>query len=321
MIGISLRPTLLGFCLSACLLAQPALAAPTSLAESLRGEAKSAYESGRLLFEDGDSRGALAKFSHAYDLSREPRLLWNMAACEKELRHYARAATLIGRYLREGAGSIPADLRQDALDTQRALRAFYVELKLSGAPPGSTVLVDGVKVGQIPLAEPLLVDLGTRSVRVERPGFEASETSLEVAGGGELTLDVKLKASPVGSAARLSIASSGEHDRVVLDGKLVGWQRWEGMVAVGEHIVRVSAAHKKPYEAHVQLLAGSTRSLQITLEDEGHASKLWLWVAGGVAVAAGAAVGGYFLFKPQEAPGSHPEGNLATIFLPPKGMQ
>ena len=29
----------------------------------------------------------------------------------------------------------------------------------------------------------------------------------------------------------------------------------------------------------------------------------------------GAVVGGYFLLKPQEAPGSHPEGQLATVYL------
>ncbi len=313
------RSKLLVLSLTALLLAPPALAGgatSTPLAQSLTGEAKAAYDGGRLLFDDGDNRGALAKFSRAYDLSHEPRLLWNMAACEKNLRHYARAATLIGRYLREGGDSLSPELRQDALDTQNALRAFYVELVLSGAPTGATVLVDGVRVAQVPLREPLLVDLGTRIVRVELSGFEPSESRLEVAGGGELLLPVRLKRSSLDGMARLRIVSSGAKDSVAIDGKLVGWQRWEGPLASGDHVVRVTADHKKPYEAHLSLAAGATRSLQITLQDESQPSNVWLWVAGGVAVAAGAAVGGYFLLRPQEAPAAHPEGKLATLYLP-----
>lgn len=311
--------------LSGLLLASPARAdgaLPAPLSQSLSGEAKAAYDSGRLLFEDGDSRGASAKFSHAYDLSHDPRLLWNIAACEKELRHYALAATLIERYLREGGKSIPPEQRQDALDTQHALRAFYVELELRGAPAGAMVSIDGVRAGQVPLRQPLLVDLGTRVVRVELTGFEPSETRLDVAGGGELKLDVALKRSARDGFARLSIVASGANDSLIVDGKRVGWQRWEGRVTSGEHVVRVSAPHKKPYEATLQLLAGSSRSLQITLEDdERRGAGPWLWIAGGAAVAAGAALGGYFLFKPRDEPGAHPEGKLATVYLPLGGAR
>jgi len=310
------RQRLFVLSLAGFLLALPAAAGgalPAPLAETLHGEAKAAYDSGRLLFEDGDSSGALAKFSHAYDLSHDPRLLWNMATCEKELRHYARASTLVARYLKEGDSGISPEQRRSALDTQNALRAFYVKVELKGAPAGATVLVDGSRAGQVPLGEPLLLDLGTRTLRVEQPGFEPSESTLEVAGGGELEVTVTLKRSAVvGPApARLSVESSGATDIVALDGKVMGSQHWEGPVTIGEHTVRVTGAHKKPYESRVQLLPGSTRSLQITLEDEAHRSNLWFWVAGGAAVAAGAVVGGYFLFKE----GSHPEGKLATLYL------
>ncbi len=315
-----LRSRLLVASFAGLLLALPVAAEgaePAPLAQSLTGEAKAAYDSGRLLFEDGDGPGALAKFSHSYGLSHDARLLWNMAACEKELRHYARAATLIGRYLKEGGDGISAEQRQSALDTQTALRAFYVNLKLNGVPDGAAVLVDGTQVARAPFPEPLPVDLGTRTVRVEQPGFEPFESKLEVAGGGELEVTVTLKRLAVVAAApaRLSVMTSGTRDIVAIDGKVVGSQHWDGPVAIGEHAVRVTAAGKKPYESHVQLLAGSTRSLQITLEDESRGSSVWLWVAGGAAVAAGAAVGGYFLFKPQDTAGGHPEGKLATVYL------
>jgi hypothetical protein len=316
------RSTLLlaGFFCTLCL-TLPATAdgaAPTPLAQTLTGEAKAAYESARLLFEDGDSRGALAKFSYSYDLSHDTRLLWNMAACEKELRHYAKAATLIDRYLRDGLNAITTDQRQSAVETQTALRAFYANVRLVGAPQGATVFIDGDLVGRLPLSEPLLVDLGTRTLRVEHPDFEPSETKLEVVGGGELEAKVKLQhlAPPYGAvAARLTIISSGAKDIVAIDGKVVAAHRWEGALAPGEHVVRVTAADKSPYESRVRLLAGSTRTVRVTLDDENHRASIWPWLAGGAAVAAGAVVGGYFLLKSDDRPGGHPEGKLATIYV------
>jgi hypothetical protein len=313
-----------GFAGVLCLLPCVAFAAtPAPLNKSLSGDAKSAYDSARLLFEDGDSQGALAKFSQAYDLSHDARLLWNMASCEKELRHYARAAALIGRYLQEGGDSIAPAQRKSAIETQAALTTFYAKVKLNGAPDGATVFVDGTQVGQTPLSEPLLLDLGTRALRVEQPGFVPFEKNVEIAGGGELEVPVALTPVPVVMVAPpvLTITTAGARDIIAIDGKVVGSQRWQGAVAVGEHSVRVTASGKKPYESHVQLLAGSTRSLQIALEDENKGSTVWIWVAGGAAVAAGAVVGGIFLFKPQDTPGTHPEGKLTTVYLPLGGMR
>ncbi len=290
--------------------------APAPLGESLPGEAKAAYESGLLVFNDGDSVGALAKFKHAYELSGDPRLLWNMAVCEKELRHYGRAASLVDRYLKDSGARLTAEQRQNAVGTESALRAYYSSVNLVGVPAGATISVDGAAVGVVPLKEALLLDLGTRRVRVEQAGFEPFEKELEVPGGG--TLDVPVTLHPqivVSLPARLSVTSSGERDVVSIDGKAVGSQHWEGALVVGEHVVRVTAAGKKPYEAHVQLTAGATRSLQIILESEAR-TPLWAWVSGGAAVVAGAAVGGYFLLKPSStAPGAHPEGKLTTVYL------
>lgn len=305
-------------CASLCAIPLPARGAgATPLAQSLSGDAKRAYQSARLLFEDGDHQGALAKFAHAYELSHQPQLLWNMAVCEKELRHYARTASLIASYLKEAGERITSEQRKSALETQKALRDFYAGLELSGVPDGATIFVDGTNVGAAPLSEPLLVDLGTRTLRVEQPGFAAFEKKFDVAGGRDLKIAVKLKPTPAegASSARLSVMTSGEQDIVAIDGKVVGSRHWEGPLRAGEHLVRVTAAHKKTYEAQVQLSAGATRSLQISLEDEGHGGNTWLWIAGGAVAAAGATLGGYFLFKPKDAPGPHPEGKLATVYL------
>src|SRR5438067_2397302 len=53
--------------------------APPSLGDSLTGPAKTEYDLGKILYRDGDFAGALVKFQKSYELSSDPRLLWNVA--------------------------------------------------------------------------------------------------------------------------------------------------------------------------------------------------------------------------------------------------
>ena len=81
-------------------------AAPAPLSESLSGMARAEYAAARILYEDGDYQGALQKLRSAYDSSKDARLLWNMAACEKNLRHYALALGLVERYVSDGGALV-----------------------------------------------------------------------------------------------------------------------------------------------------------------------------------------------------------------------
>jgi TolA-binding protein len=76
--------------LCGALAARPAAVSVTSsgpLASSLRGQAATDYQAARILFDDGDYAGASLKFQHAFEESGDARLLWNIAVCEKNLRH------------------------------------------------------------------------------------------------------------------------------------------------------------------------------------------------------------------------------------------
>src|SRR5208283_2274641 len=95
--GLSLHPTT--FAVALWLLApaasgQTAGWSPPSLADTLAGEARQDYQTGKRLYESGDYRGALGKFESASRLSGDPRLLWNAAVCERAMQHYARAVAL-----------------------------------------------------------------------------------------------------------------------------------------------------------------------------------------------------------------------------------
>jgi hypothetical protein len=288
-----------------------AQAAPPPLSQALHGEGKQAYDSAKLLAENNDFGGALEEFSHAYRLSKDPRLLYNMAICEKGLHHYARMKAVLEQYLREGGAAVDADSRAVAQQALTAIKSLVASLRVNANEGGAEVLVDGRTVGKTPLAAPVSVDLGPHKVTVQKEGFDTAEQSVDAAGGTEVPVSFSLTASR--HTAQLMVTADAAA-AIVLDGSNLAQGRFDGSVAPGPHHVTVSERGKQTFRADLDLREGETRQLQVTLEDEGHGSSPWPWIAGGVAVAAGLAVGGYFLFRPQpQTTTPVPPGNIGSV--------
>lgn len=307
----------------------PPTSAPPPLAESLTGDAKDAYEAGRRLFGISDFAGAATKFRYAYELTHEVRLLWNVAACERALLHYAKAHDLLEEYSRLGAGTLPEKNLTEAAESRAALRELYSLVRLTGAPAGARVVLDGVEVGVAPLPAPLAVNLGLHTVRVTANGYQPYEKPLDVPGKTDLDLEVRLEPLAVSSAVakapeargRLRItASSG--DSIAIDGKVVAVGSAELELPPGSHAIRISAPDHVPYEARVELAAGGARTLHVTLERASQTGvPTWMWITGGAVVTGGLAVAGYYAFKPRDEPGASLTGQLSTLTLKATGFR
>lgn len=293
----------IGLWAAPCAADEPAAPRPP-LSEALTGDAKADYDAAKLLFEDGDFAGAASKFRQAHDRAKDPRLLWNMAVCEKGLRHYARVQGLVERYLEEGKDMLSAEQTKAARDLRDAVRAFVGSLTLS-VEPGAEITIDGEPMGQAPLARAIPLDLGPHKLTAEKAGFKSVSTAFEIAGGAETKLAVVLR--PVSAKARIAVLA-GEGDTIAFDGKTVGSTRWQADVDAGPHSLRVTAPKRKPYELRLDLVDGSNRTVEVTLEHERAAP--WPWILGGVALTGAAIVGGYFLFKPEDRPADQPVGTL-----------
>jgi PEGA domain len=285
-------------------------ASAASLSDSLHGAAKDAYESGRLLAANHDFAGALTKFQQAYDLSSDPRLLYNMAICNKELRHYARMQALLQKYAHDAGATLTSENRAALDQALAAIRPLVASVQLSVSEPGARVLVDGDSVGTTPLPQPLSLDLGKHTLAVTKDGFDSYEQPIDAPGGGSSTLAVTLVAHKhIGQL----VVSSDEGATVIVDDKVAGKGHFEGQLAPGAHEIRVTESGKAPYTATVDLREGETRTLEVSLQSAEHHAPIWPWIVGGVVVAAGAAVGGYFLLKPSDTTGPAPEGALGHV--------
>lgn len=281
---------------------------PPGLSDALKGSAKADYEAAKLLFADGDFAGAQSKFRQAYETSKDPRLLWNMAVCEKNQRHYYRVQTLANQYLVDGKGILTAEQQTQAEELLVAIKSFVASMKVTANEDGATIAIDGQPVGTTPLPAPLPIDLGPRKVTISKPGFTSETRELDVAGGTEMSIDAKLH--PVVVISRLAI-NAGSGDAIALDGKVVGSGHWEGTLVPGPHVIRVTGTGKKPFDQRLALEGGATRTVDVTLEAEASKRQIWLYVAGGVVLAAGLSIGGYFLFKPEDKQVPTTPGTLA----------
>ena len=148
--------------------------------------AKAEYEAGRILFADGDYKNAVVKFREAHKVSKDPRLLWNIAVCQKFLRQYSKMLTSIRRYRKEAKATMtPAD-REQADAIVETVTGFISDLKLTVDQANAQVFVDGEMVGVTPLVERVTMDVGNRTLTIRKDGFKPDEREIVVPGGGEV---------------------------------------------------------------------------------------------------------------------------------------
>jgi hypothetical protein len=283
----------------------------------LSGQAKVDYDAARTLYVDGDAASALVKFQSAYDLSHEPRLLWNLAACQKQLRHYATLEGLLKRFLSEGRNTITDQERNEANGLLETIAPFLADANIEVNQVGAEVTVDDASVGRTPLAGLVRVDLGTRKIRVEKAGFVPYQETLKVTGGGAFTLNVVLRKEVHQGQLRV-YADSGAHIRI--DGQDKGYGVFSGTLPSGSHLIEVSATGKLPYRSEVEISDNHTNTLRALLEQRPPAQSAfdttWLWATGGVLLAAALGVASYYEFGP-----SHQTPSPLTGTLSPGSVQ
>ena len=287
--------------------ATPSAPARPSLEQALTGDARTEYDAALVLYEDGDFSGASLKFQRAHELSKDPRLLWNAAAAEKQLRRYARMYLLVSRYLKEGEATLTPSEKADAAELLRTVEQFVAPLTVNVNETGAELFVDGVSLGTLPSSDPLVADMGTRKFLVKKSGFKDFAVEREVVGGKPFTLDVKLEADLKVGTLRVT---AGPKDVIRIDGNIVGTGEWQGELGAGVHSLGVTGEGKAPYQTDVAIQVGQLTTHRVSLEKNTPGERAtfssWPWVAGGVALVAVLGIGAYFAFRPDDPPPPSP---------------
>jgi PEGA domain-containing protein len=275
-------------------------APPPQLVETLAGDAKRDYEAGKRLYENGDYAGALSKLQNASRASSDPRLLWDAAACERAMQHYARAIALVHRYLDSHSPLIGPEAARDAQGFLRAAELRTARLDVQSSEPGAVVSVDGEPQGAVSLAADMRIDLGTHQVTVNKDGFAEYATTLTIVSSADVHVTAVL--APIVSPDGRLVVHARSGDTIAVDGAPVGLGTWTGLLPPGPHSVRVTEPDSSPFESEVVIEERQTRSIDVTLRPAPRAARLpaWAWIAGGTVLAAGAVTAGYFAFRSSE---------------------
>jgi hypothetical protein len=180
------------------------LAAITLLAGSLPAKAdddaleraKASFEMGVDLVAVEDFPSALAAFEESYELAPRPTTLFNIGMCQKGMFLYVEATSTFSRYLEDTAGEGDTEMRSKAELAIEELSTLVGRLTVSGAPDGSRIAVDGKRVGETPVAEPIAVNPGMHAIRVTKRGYEPFETEVTVASSTEAAVEVAMAELP-----------------------------------------------------------------------------------------------------------------------------
>jgi hypothetical protein len=298
----------------------PSWPAPPPIAELLVGGAKQDYEAGRSLYDRGDYAGARSKLQSAYDASGDARLLWDAAACENGMRHYAKAIALLRRYLDSRSPLIAPEAAQNArlfLDDAQTLTAH---LDVESSPPHAMVYLDDEPPSEAPLAPDFRVDLGTHRVTVRRRDFGDYTETLTITGPGDVRVRAVLRA--VLHQGRL-IVRAGGRDPIAVDGVAVGAGNWESVLPSGPHSIVVTELGWPPFEARVIVADNQTRTIDRNVVDVTTAASnragfpavagipTWVWLVGGGVLAAGVVTASYVLLKSPD-----PQAGLIDASVP-----
>jgi tetratricopeptide (TPR) repeat protein len=165
-------------------IAQPhPAAAPADVRSQLPDPARRAWDSAKQLADANDYKGALVEFQRAYDLSQNPRVLYNLGVVEKFLTHYARATSDWQRELTEGAGKLtPAEV-SELNNAISVVQKYIGTIEVTANEADATLVIDDYTVGKTPFTAPVPIEVGTHAVKLSKDGFISVEQQIQVAAG------------------------------------------------------------------------------------------------------------------------------------------
>jgi tetratricopeptide (TPR) repeat protein len=170
-------------------------------------EARSRYERGMQLYNEGASEGALVEFERAYQLAPSYKLLYNIALIRLQHNDYAQALKVFQEYLAEGGTEITSVRRSEVERHVANLKNKVGRVELTSGARGADVLVDDVVVGRVPLGELLVLNPGRRRITIARGGLSSS-TVVSIAGQDFLKVELSLDSPAPPPTAEARVASS-----------------------------------------------------------------------------------------------------------------
>ncbi|MGH7298685.1 MAG: PEGA domain-containing protein [Polyangiaceae bacterium] len=266
--------------LLACLFAaQPVLAQPrggagaADVRSQLPEGARKAWDAARQLAEAKDYKGALVELHQAYDLSQNPRVLYNIGALEKLLTHYARAVDAWDRELKEGTGKLGPGEVAELKSSISIVQQFVTTIDVTSNEADATLWIDDYSVGKTPFSGPVRIDVGRHTLKLSKEGFVDAVQQVSVASGQRTPVQFTLE--PKSKTALVSVTVGGAPSATVfVDGKDMGPAPFKGELSAERHTIEARAPGFVTVGQTVDVQYKQPMSLVLALSQERHEGKL-----------------------------------------------
>lgn len=169
----------------------------TDVDSAMSDKSQALFKEGNNAFRDGKYALARASYKAAYALDpRNVKVVSNLGRTELELQLYRDAAEHLTVGVRLADPTDPKrDKMQSALaDTRAKVGTITMKAKSGGVEVDGVEIVD-MATGQsymTPLTDPIFVNPGKASFRIRREGYESQEKVIDLAAGGETSVDIEL---------------------------------------------------------------------------------------------------------------------------------
>ncbi|MCC6663559.1 MAG: PEGA domain-containing protein [Polyangiaceae bacterium] len=213
---------------------KPAPPAPDPT-EQKKADARTHFERGLSLFDEEAWDAALVEFARSREIFATRAATKNAAICLRRLHRFDEALDMFDALLREFPNLPPADksLVEREVSELRS-RVGTVDIRMT--EPGASIVIDGRDRGTSPTTGPLRVSVGSHVVRVFKRGFSPFEQRIDVSGGQNVPIDVKLTALTQSGTLKV-VEKGGRPAELLIDNVVVGKTPWEGPFPLGDHTV------------------------------------------------------------------------------------
>jgi hypothetical protein len=235
--------------------------------------ARHAWDAAKQLANAADYKGALVEFQRAYELSHNPRVLFNLGVTEKLLTHYARAVDAWDKELHEGAGQLSPAETQELKNAIAIVQQFVTTITVTANEEGATLYLDDYAAGKTPFAGPVRIDVGKHVLKLTKDGFVDAVKPVDVA-SGQVT-PVQFHIEPVNKTALVTVTVGGAPSATVfVDGRDMGPAPFKGELGADRHTIEARAPGFVTVGQTIDVQYGQPVAISLTLSAERHEGRL-----------------------------------------------